>query len=60
MDYLKLNCSEIMQYKVEKIIHFKSIPTSTSRDELGKLSVQRGQRRVKSTGKTDLGLLEIK
>ena len=26
---------------------------STSRDELGKLSGQRGQGRVKSTGKTD-------
>ena len=31
-----------------------------SRDELCKLSGQRGQGRVKSTGKTDLGLLEIK
>ena len=33
---------------------------SKSRDEIGKLSDQRGQGRVKSTGKTDLGLLEIK
>ena len=49
-----------MQYKVEKRIHFEWIPTSTSRDEIGKLSGQRGQGRVKSTGKTDLGLLEIK
>ena len=31
-----------------------------SRDELCKLSGQCGQGRVKSTGKTDLGLLEIK
>ena len=31
-----------------------------SRDKIGKLSVQRGQGRVKSTGKTDLDLLEIK
>ena len=30
--------SEIMQYKVEKWIYFELIPTSTSRDELGKLS----------------------
>ena len=60
MDYLELRFSEIMQYKVEKRIHFELIPTSTSRDELGKLSGQRGQGRVKSTGKTDLGLLEIK
>ena len=52
--------SEIMQYKVEKRIHFELIPTSTSRDELGKLSGQSGQGRVKSTEKTDLGLLEIK
>ena len=60
MDYLKLRFSEIMQYKVEKRIHFELIPTSTSRDELVKLSGQRGQGRVKSTEKTDLGLLEIK
>ena len=39
MDYLELRFSEIMQNKVEKQIHFESIPTSTSRDELGKLSV---------------------
>ena len=31
-----------------------------SRDETGKLSGQRGQGHVKSTGKTDLGLLETK
>ena len=49
-----------MQYKVEKRINFELIPTSTSRDELGKPSGQRGQGRVKSTGKTDLGLIEIK
>ena len=60
MDYLELRFSEIMQYKVEKRIHFELIPTSTSRDEIGKLSSQRGQGRVKSAGKTDLGLLEIK
>ena len=60
MDYLKLHFSEIMQYKVEKRIHFELIPTSPSKDEIGKLSGQRGQGRVKSTGKTDLGLLEIK
>ena len=52
----ELRFSEIMQYKVEKRIHFELIPTSTSRDELG----QRGQERVKSTGKTDLGSIEIK
>ena len=34
--------------------------TGTSRDEIGKLSCQSGQGRVKSPGKTDLGLLEIK
>ena len=55
MDYL-----EYMQYQVEKQIHFELIPTSTSRDEIGKLSGQHSQGRVKSTGKTDLGLLEIK
>ena len=55
MDYLEVRFSEIMKYKVEKRIHFQLIPTSTSRDELGKLSGQRGQGRVKSTGKTDLG-----
>ena len=60
MDYLVLIFSEILQYKVKNKIHFELIPTSTSRDELGKLSGQRGQGRVKSTGKTDLGLLEIK
>ena len=60
MDYLELCFSEIMQYKVEKRIHLELIPTSTSRDEIGKLSSQRGQGRVKSAGKTDLGLLEIK
>ena len=60
MDYLELRFSEIMQYKVEKRIHFELTPTSTSRDELGKLSGQRGQGRVKSKVKTDLGLLEIK
>ena len=49
-----------MQYKVEKRIHFELIPTSTSRDELGKLSGQRGLGRVKLTEKTGLGLLEIK
>ena len=55
MDYLELRFSEIIQFKVEKRIHFELIPTSTSRDELGKLSGQRRQGRVKSTG-----LLEIK
>ena len=34
MDYLELHFSEIMQYEVEKRIHFELIPTSTSRDEL--------------------------
>ena len=53
MDYLELRFSEIMQYKVEKRIHFELIATSTSRDELGKLSGQRGQGRVKSTEKRD-------
>ena len=47
--------SEIMQYKVEKRIHFELIPTSTSRDEIGKLSWTYHINR-----KTDLGLLEIK
>ena len=37
MDYLELRFSEIMQYKVEKRIHFELIPTNTSRDEIGKL-----------------------
>ena len=60
MDYFELRFSEIMQYNVEKRIHFELIPTSTGRDEIGKLSGQRGQGRVKSTEKTDLGLLEIK
>ena len=36
--HLELRFSEIMQYKVEKRIHFELIPTSTSRDELVKLS----------------------
>ena len=54
MDYLELRFSEIMQYKVEKRIYFDLIPTSTSRDELGKLSDQRGQGRVKSTEKNRL------
>ena len=50
-----------MQYKLEKQIHFELIPRiSTSRDELGKPSGQRGQGRVESTGKIDLGLTEIK
>ena len=40
MDYLELRFTEIMQYKVEKRIHFELIATSTSRDELGKLSGQ--------------------
>ena len=48
MDYLELCISEIMQFKVEKRIQFELIPTSTSKDELGKLS---GQGCVKSTGK---------
>ena len=60
MDYLELRFSEIMQYKVETRIHFELIPTSKSGDKLVKLSGQRGLGRVKSTGKTDLGLLEIK
>ena len=60
MDYFELRFSEIMKYKVEKRIHFELIPTSTSRDELGKLSGQRGQWPVKSTRKTDLGLNELK
>ena len=34
MDYLKLRLSEIMQYKAEKQILFKSIPTNMSRDNL--------------------------
>ena len=60
VDYLEVRFNEIMKYKVEKRIHFELIPTSTSRDEIGELSGQRGQGRVKSTGKTDLGLIEIK
>ena len=60
MDYLELRYSEIIQFKVVKLIHFELIPTSTSRDELDKLSGQRGQGRVKATEKTDLGLLETK
>ena len=60
MDYLELRFAEILQYKVEKRIYFELIATSTSRDELGKLSGQRGQGRVKSTGKPDFGLFEIK
>ena len=52
--------TEILQYKVEKRIHFELIATSTSRDELGKLSGQRGQGCVKSTGKSYFGLFEIK
>ena len=61
MDYLELRFSEIMQYKVEKRVHFELIPTITSRprDELVKLSGQRGQGRAKSTEKTDLRLLKI-
>ena len=58
MDYLEIRFSEILQYKVEKRIHFELIAMSTSRDELGKLSGQRGQERVKSTGKPDFGLFE--
>ena len=57
---MKLSFSEIMQCKVEKRIHLELIPTSTSRDEIDKLSGQRGQGRVKSTGKTDLGLIKSK
>ena len=46
-----------MQYKLEKQIHFELTPRiSTSRDELGKPSGQRGQGRVESTGKIDFGL----
>ena len=60
MDYLEFRFTEIMQYKVEKRIHFELIATSTSRDELGKLSGQRSQGHVKSTGKPDFGWLEIK
>ena len=54
MDYLELRFSEIMQYKLEKRIHFELIPTSTSIDELDKLSGQRGQGRVKSKIKNRL------
>ena len=36
---MELCFSEIMQYKVEKRIHFEFIPTSTSRDELSKLVI---------------------
>ena len=53
MDYLEVHFSEIIKYKVEKRIHFELIPTSTSRDEIGKMSGQCGQGRVKLTGKTD-------
>ena len=60
MDYLELCFAEILQYKVEKRIHFELIAASTSRDELGKLSGQRGQERVKSTGKPYFSLFEIK
>ena len=60
MDYLELRFAEILRYKVEKRIHFELIATSMSRDELGKLSGQRGQGRVKSTGTPDFGLFEIK
>ena len=49
-----------MQYKAKNRIHLELFPTITSRDELGKLSGQRGQGRVKSTGKIDLGLLQVK
>ena len=52
MDYLELCFSEIMQYKIEK----KEFTLNGF--QIGKLSGQRGQGRVKSTGKTDLGLLE--
>ena len=49
-----------MQYKLEKRIHLKLIPTSTRRNALDKLSGQRGQGCVKSTGKTDFtGLLKL-
>ena len=54
IDYMELRFSEIMQYKVEKRIHFELIPTSTSRDQYGKPSGQHDQGRVKSTEKTDL------
>ena len=60
MDYLELRFTEILWYKVEKRIHFELIAMSMSRDELGKMSGQRGQGRVKSTGKPDFGLFEIK
>ena len=55
MDYLELHFSEIMQYIVEKRVHFELIPTNTNRDELDKLSGQGGQGHVKSRG-----LIEIK
>ena len=42
MDYLELRFTEILQYKVEKRIHFELIAMSRSRDELGKLSGQHG------------------
>ena len=54
MEYLKLRFSEIMQYKIEKN------EFTLNEFQIGKLSGQRGQGRVKSTGKTNLGLLEIK
>ena len=60
MHTLELRFTEILQNKVKKRIHFELIATSTSRDELGKLSGQHGQGRVKSTEKPDLGLFEIK
>ena len=60
MDYLELRFTKIMQNKLKKRIHFELIATSTSRDEISKLSGQRGQGRVKSTGKPDFGLFEIK
>ena len=46
MDNLELHFAEILQYKVEKRIHFELIAMSTSRDELSKLSGHRGQGRV--------------
>ena len=45
MDCLELRFSKIMQCKVEKRIHFESILTSTSTDEIGTLSGQHGQGR---------------
>ena len=60
MDNLELRFSEIMQFKVEKLIHFELIPTSTSRHELGKLSGQRGPSRPCQINRKNLGLIEIK